>query len=160
MTEINSNSIFSELSKLDRYYVGYDAMIKRIVDLQNQSLKLSSYPPYNIKKTGENTYIIEMAVAGFGKSDIEVTIEDSKLIINGKVNSTNEDNILYKGISDREFTRAFTLADTIEVKNAGLFNGMLKIWLENIIPDHKKPRKITINDEETVDKELLTEKNK
>lgn len=160
MTEINSNSIFSELSKLDRYYVGYDAMIKRIVDLQSQSLKLSSYPPYNIKKTGENTYIIEMAVAGFGKSDIEVTIEDSKLIINGKVNSTNEDNILYKGISDREFTRAFTLADTIEVKNAGLFNGMLKIWLENIIPDHKKPRKITINDEETVDKELLTEKNK
>lgn len=163
MTELNANSIFSELAKLDRYYVGYDNMIKRIADFQRESLKISNYPPYNIKKTGENTYVIEMAVAGFGKSDIEVTLEDSKLIINGKVKSSDEDDILYKGISNREFTRAFTLADTIEVKNAGLINGMLRVWLENIIPDHKKPRKITINDEESIitkDKEVLMEEKK
>ena len=101
--------------------------------------------------------MIEIAVAGFGKQDIEVELQDGTLTVRGNVSSEEADYI-YKGIAERAFTRQFTLADTVEVKNADLINGMLKIWLERFIPEEKKPKKINIGEAETSSKQLLTEK--
>jgi molecular chaperone IbpA len=89
-----------------------------------------------------------MAVAGFGKQDIEMTLEDNKLVIKGSVsnNSDEKTEAIYKGIAERPFSRMFALNDHVEIKNAQLVNGMLKIWLEHMIPEHKKPKKIDIEE--------------
>jgi len=138
------------------FSVGYDTLWKKIDELASYAAKNTpSYPPYNIRKIEDNKYVIELAVAGFGRSDVEITLQDDKLVISGKSSDDDENNILYKGIANRAFTRTFTLADTIEVKNADLINGMLKVWLENIIPEHKKPRKIEVG--ETSSKKFLAE---
>lgn len=138
------------------FSVGYDNLWKKIDDLASCASKnIPSYPPYNIRKIEDNKYVIELAVAGFGRSDVEITLQDDKLVISGKSSDDDENNILYKGIANRAFTRTFTLADTIEVKNADLINGMLKVWLENIIPESKKPRKIEVG--ETSSKKFLAE---
>jgi molecular chaperone IbpA len=100
-----------------------------------------------------------LAVAGFGRQDLELELQDGTLTVKGSVNSEDGD-YLYKGIAERAFTRQFTLADTVEVKNADLINGMLKIWLERFIPEEKKPKKINIGETETDSstKQFLTEK--
>lgn len=128
--------------------VGFEDTVKRLSELANNTLKTVNYPPYDIVKVDDNKYVIEMAVAGFGKQNIEIELVDGKLIVAGKLDSDEKNlaNILYKGIANRSFHRAFTLADTVEVEGAELVNGILKIWLENIIPDHKKPRKVEIKD--------------
>jgi molecular chaperone IbpA len=133
--------------------IGFDTLFKNLEAAQKQITKAAlNYPPYNIKKVGENKYVLELAVAGFGKHDIELTLQDGTLTVKGSttLDTLIKDGIdityLHKGIADRAFTRQFSLADTVEIKNAELINGMLKVWLENIIPDSKKPRKIEIND--------------
>lgn len=142
----------------DRFFVGFDPMVKKISAVAEQTAKLASnYPPHNVKKIDENKYTIEMAVAGFGKQDIEIELVDDKLIIKGNVHSgevaeqgSNGDwtwpQVLYQGLAMRPFTRTFNLADNVEIKNAELINGILKIVLEAIIPEHKKPKKIEIKD--------------
>jgi molecular chaperone IbpA len=108
---------------------------------------IPNYPPYNIRKNSENSYTIELAVAGFGESEIDITIEGGKLVVKGNVDAaTNalEDNFLFKGIANRAFTRAFAIDDQIEVKDAELFNGMLKIALERMIPEEQKPKKVPV----------------
>lgn len=127
--------------------IGFEPILKRLAEMSEAMPKIPTYPPYNIKKTGENTYVIELAVAGFGKQDIELELQDGTLTIKGNVSSEDADYI-YKGIAERAFTRQFTLADTVEVKNADLINGMLKIWLERFIPEEKKPKKINIGEAE------------
>ena len=139
---------FSNLSKGS---IGFDDMVKKLSDLSENLPKLPTYPPYNIKKIDENKYVVELAVAGFTKQDIEITLDGGKLIINGKVRDSNELDdanayYFYKGIAERAFTRTFTLADSVEIKNAEMVNGILKVWLENFIPEHKKPKKIDIKD--------------
>lgn len=141
----NPFSIFDNLPSVARSAIGFDDMFKRLAEYSENFPKIPAYPPFNIVKTDENTYVIEMAVAGFGKQDIEIVFEDGTLTVTGNV--TSDDKVadyLYKGVADRAFTRTFTLADTVEVKNADLINGMLKIWLERFIPEHAKPRKIDI----------------
>lgn len=128
------------------FSVGFDESIKRLEQF-SKTAKSLGYPPYNIVKSGENKYVIELAVAGFGKQDIELELNENTLSISGKLNTDNTTDYIYKGIADRGFVRKFNLADSVEIKNAKLINGMLKIWLENIIPDHKKPRKIDVEDE-------------
>lgn len=133
-------------NQYDPFAIGFDKFFKQIKDLQNQATKVITYPPYNVKKMGENTYVIEMAVAGFGKQDIEITLEDNTLKINGNIaNSSDEKNYLFKGIAERPFARTFTLADTVEIKNAELVNGMLRIFLDNIVPQ-KKAKKVNITE--------------
>lgn len=141
------------------YSVGFEDTLKRFSELANTTLKAANYPPYDIVKVDENKYVIEMAVAGFGKQNIELELADGKLVVSGKLDSDEKNmaNILYKGIANRPFQRSFTLADTVEVEGAELVNGILKIWLENIIPDHKKPRKIEVKDVEEA-KTAKTEK--
>jgi molecular chaperone IbpA len=150
----------------DKLYVGFDDQFNKMAKIHDDLTKsIPNYPPYNIKKTGDNTYVIEVAVAGFGKQDIEIELDNGKMIIKGNVQNTEEEeNFLFKGIANRAFTRTFALEDQIEVKDAEMFNGMLKVFLERIIPEHKKPKKIEVKDSEvktkTVKKskpQLLTE---
>lgn len=160
---------FDPFSFLDsKFFVGYEPMVKRMNELsQTVSKAIPNYPPYNIVKVDENKYVIEMAVAGFGKHNLDLEFQDGTLIISGNSALGKEDEeaageFLFKGIADRSFTRKFSLADTVEIKNAELINGMLKIWLENIIPDSKKPKKIDITDSaaenKPTDKQLLNER--
>jgi molecular chaperone IbpA len=134
----------------DKFFVGFDDQFNRLAKVHDDLTKnIPSYPPYNIKKTGENTYQIELAVAGFGKSQIEVKVEDEKLIIKGDTTSDEsaEDNFLFQGIANRAFTRTFALNDQVEVQSASLINGLLKVALERIIPEHKKPKQIEVEGE-------------
>ena len=134
-----------QLINNDPLFVGFE----RIFDRMNAVNKLTSvqqkYPPYNIVKADENTYLIELAVAGFGEEDLDIEIHNSVLTIRGNVADTQEStDYIFKGIAARNFERKFTLADTVEVKDITLSQGMLIIRLENIIPDEKKPRKLFI----------------
>lgn len=139
------NDLFNMIQGADKFLVGYDRLFDQLAQVQEQvSKNIPNYPPYNIRKTDENTYVIEMAVAGFGESEIEITLEDDKLIVDGSANQSNDD-IVYQGLALRNFTRSFTLNDQVVVNNAEMVNGLLKIWLERIIPESKKPKKIEIN---------------
>ena len=127
----------------DKFFVGFDDQFNRLTKIHDDITKnIPNYPPYNIKKTGDNTYLIEIAVAGFARQDIEIELVDGKMIITGKTHSDDQDNFLFKGIANRAFTRTFALDDQIEVKDAEIYNGLLKVFLERIIPEHKKPKKI------------------
>ena len=135
----------------DKFFVGFDDQFNRIAKMHDDLTKnIPNYPPYNIKKIGDSTYVIELAVAGFAKQDIEIELADGKMIVKGNV-TTDEDesNFLFKGIAARNFTRTFALDDQIEIKNAEMFNGMLQVFLERIIPEHKKPKKIEVKDPST-----------
>ena len=156
MTNFKFDHTFSDLAKFDKFFVGADkflAKAQEAADLVANSAASSGYPPFNLKKTDDNVYVIEMAVAGFGKNDIELTLEQNKLKIAGHTTLGNligegiNQSFLHKGISDRPFERTFSLADNVVVNNAQMVNGLLKIWLEHIIPEDKKPRKIDITDE-------------
>jgi molecular chaperone IbpA len=144
----------------DKFYVGFDDQFNKLSKLHDDLTKnIPSYPPYNIKKLDDNKYVIEIAVAGFSKSEIEIEFANDKLIIKGNAYEDNSADWLYRGIATRNFTRTFALDDKIEIKNAALVNGLLQIALERIIPDHKKPRKIEVSEEpSTVSK--YTAKNK
>jgi molecular chaperone IbpA len=157
--QINFGPQFKEL---DKFFVGFDDHFNRIAKMHDDLTKnIPNYPPYNIKKTGDNTYVIELAVAGFAKQDIEIELADGKMIIKGNVESeeANNDSFLFKGIAARNFTRTFALEDQVEVKDAEMINGMLKVFLERIIPEHKKPKKIEVKEKASKksDKQLLTE---
>lgn len=142
-------TVLDMFKDLDKFYVGFDDNWNRMAKLHDDLTKnIPNYPPYNIRKVEDNKYVIEMAVAGFGKSDVEITLDGNKLIISGNT-SDDKDNFLFKGIANRAFTRTFALDDHIEIENAEMVNGMLKIALEKIIPDHKKPRKIEVVDKDS-----------
>ena len=132
----------------DKFFVGFDESAKQLQSLHADLTKnIPNYPPYNIRKNDENSYTIELAVAGFGESEIDITIDGGKLIVKGNVDTATdalEDNFLFKGIATRAFTRAFAIDDHIEVKNAELFNGMLKIALERLVPEEQKPKKVPV----------------
>jgi molecular chaperone IbpA len=137
----------AQFKDVEKFFVGFDEQFDRLAKLHDDVTKnIPSYPPYNIKKTGDNTYVIEMAVAGFARQDIEIEFAQDKLIVTGKTADDAENEYLFKGIANRAFTRTFALNDQIEIKDAGLFNGMLQIALERIIPEHKKPKKIEVQE--------------
>lgn len=149
MTNIDTIADPFGFSRLTKDTIGFDEIFKRLAPINTNLLKTPTYPNYNIKKTGENTYVIEIAVAGFGKQDIELVMEEGVLTIKGQIKTDEMHDYIFKGIADRAFTRKFTLADTVEVKNADLINGMLKIWLERFIPENKKSKKIEIKESST-----------
>lgn len=143
----------------DKLFVGFDDHWSRMLQLHDEMTKnIPNYPPYNIYKSDENKYVIELAVAGFGKQDIEITLDNDKLIVKGEAKDDTQ-AFLYKGIATRAFTRSFAIDDQVVVNNASMMNGMLKIFLERIVPEHKKTRKVEISDEASKsDPELLLEK--
>jgi molecular chaperone IbpA len=140
---------FEALHKsLDPFTVGYGDIVNQLNELANTTAKsVPSYPPYNIRKVTDAQYVIEMAVAGFAKSDIEITMEGNKMIIKGKHNEDHPEdaqNYVFKGIANRNFTHTFTLADKVEILDAEIVNGMLKVWLNNMIKLQDTVKKIQI----------------
>lgn len=126
----------------DKFFVGFDDHVSRLQKLGAEVAKnIPNYPPYNIKKTGENSYVVELACAGFGKSEIDIELDGDRLVISGNTTEDSNDYIV-KGIANRAFTRTFSLMDNIEVKNAELINGMLKVYLEG---QHQLAKKIKID---------------
>ena len=126
--------LFNHFTRFDPFTIGYTDMFKDLESMSKQIAKAATYPPYNIKQVKDNKFVIEMAVAGFAQSDIEITLEGNKLVVKGVTEDTETpDNFLYKGIANRNFTREFKLADKVEIENAELVNGMLKIGLANMV---------------------------
>ena len=141
-------SIFNQLRPVT---VGFDNIFdhfERMFDGDVMNIPQVNYPPYNIVKTGENTYDIELALAGFSKNDIDVEYSDNVLTVKSikKAENVQEGNngMLHQGISKRLFSKSFTISDDVEVKGAELKDGLLKISLERIIPESKRARTIKI----------------
>jgi len=133
-----------DFSPLFRTAIGFDRLVRQL-DMARLSEASSGYPPYNIEKTGEDTYVLTMAVAGFGPNDLEVTARENTLTVAGKASQPDEGrSFLYRGIAGRAFERRFVLADHIVVKGARLENGLLHIELERVVPEALKPRRIEI----------------
>ncbi|MFX4223692.1 MAG: Hsp20 family protein [Thalassobaculum sp.] len=132
-----------------RSTVGFDRMARLMDDMMRagDAGNVPAYPPYNIEKLGEDDYRITMAVAGFGEGDLDITVEDTTLVISGKVEKSDEEaerSFLHRGIATRAFERRFQLAETIKVVGASVENGLLHVDLVHEVPEEKKPRKIEI----------------
>jgi len=134
-------SIFNQLRPLS---VGFDDVFDHFESMFD--VPTVNYPPYNIVKTGNNKYDIELALAGFNKKDINITSEDSMLTIESKSEdkSDKDGEVIHKGISKRYFKRSFTIADDVEIKGAELKDGLLRISMEKIVPEAKKLKTIEI----------------
>lgn len=140
-------NLFPTRSAFEPFTVGFDKLFDQLQDTANNLAKNApNWPPYNIKKVKDNKYVIEMAVAGFAKSDIEVTVEGNKLIIKGASEDNEAEDYLFKGIANRAFQRTFTIADKVEIKDAEMVNGMLRVWLENLYHTQETVKKIAIKD--------------
>ena len=136
-----------DFRKFDPFTVGFDEVFKDLQEMtKNTAKQFTAYPPYNIRQVKDNKYVIEMAVAGFAKTDIEITLEGNNLVVKGSAKELDleEGTFIHKGIANRNFTREFKLADKIEIKDAELANGMLKIWLENMIKAQDLIKKIPL----------------
>ena len=144
MVTSNALTLFDHFSNLTPYTVGYDRIFDNLARYVDNNVTSTGFPPYNIRKDGETNYVIEMALAGFGKKDIEVEVADGTLSIRSVKENVDDDSNLYRGIAYRNFERKFTIADDVMVNDAKLENGMLSIALERIVPDEKKPRLITV----------------
>jgi len=146
-----TNKALSIFNQLRPVTVGFDNVFdhfERMMDDHNfNEMVRYNYPPYNIVKTGDYTYDIELALAGFNKKDIDITMEDGMLNIKSSVEATkdkDEDGVIHKGIAKRYFSKSFTIAEDVEIKGAELKDGLLKVSMERIIPEHKKPKTINI----------------
>ena len=136
-------SIFNQLRPLS---VGFDDMFDHFESMFD--VPTVNYPPYNLVKSGDNKFNIEIALAGFNKKDINITSENGMLTIESKQDEKSKDTkdgeVIHKGISKRYFKRSFTIADDVEIKGAELKDGLLKVSMEKIVPDAKKLKTITI----------------
>jgi len=139
----------TRFTELYPQFVGFDNIFKELERLVDGTAptRNTSFPPHNIIKLDDNKYVVEMAVAGFGQDEVNVEIHDGTLIVKGEKKDQAEVDYLYRGIATRSFTKSIRLSDTIEVRGAQFKDGILKIGLENIIPEHKKPRKIEFSKE-------------
>ena len=134
-----------DLSPLFRSSVGFDRLDKLFDAAFRDAARDVSYPPYNIAKTGQDTYRITMAVAGFTENDIDITVHDNVLSVKGQLKEApKEIEYLHRGIGQRAFEHRFQLADHVRVSGAKLANGLLDIELARLVPEEKKPRKIEI----------------
>jgi molecular chaperone IbpA len=134
-----------DIPSIQRFAVGFDRMFDELSRTAG-TLNASNYPPYNIIKESETIWKIEVAVAGFDESELDVEIVNNELIVTGAVNKENkaEQQYLHQGIAGRDFERTFALADNVEVKGASVKNGILTVTLEHIVPESAKPKKIAI----------------
>ena len=134
-----------DLSPLYRSTVGFDSlasMLDQVADFDNEA---TNYPPYNIERLTENEYRITMAVAGFGKEDVNIEVKENTLSIRGEKKEVDtERSFLHRGIASRAFERRFQLADHVEVRGADVKDGLLSVDLEREVPERLKPRTIEI----------------
>ena len=131
-----------------RSTVGFDQLFSMLDQVSGaESAAAPGYPPYNIKRSGENAYNISVAVAGFADADLSIEVKENTLTIRGSKQSSGEeksDNVIYKGIAERDFERNFQLADHVQIKGASLENGLLQVDLVRVVPEAMKPRTIPI----------------
>lgn len=130
-------------SRVNAYSIGFD----RMFDMMSGNVPTTpNYPPYNIVKHSDDKYTIEIAVAGFSKDEIDVETKENTLLIESKSRPEGDDDkeFLHKGISNRAFKKAFTISDDVVVNGADMKDGILKIEMERIIPEEKKPKVIKI----------------
>ena len=140
-------SLLDNFNQLTPYSVGFDRVFDQLNQYATNNVQSTGFPPYNIRKEGDYNYAIEMALAGFGKDDIEVEVADGTLSVRSVKENSEDDTKeipVYRGISYRRFERKFTMADDIVVNGAKLENGMLTIELERVVPEEKKPRLIPV----------------
>ena len=147
-----TNKALSIFNKLRPVSVGFDSIFDNFQSMFDDDFISDiqpSYPPYNIVKSGKNTYDIEVALAGFNKKDINVNVEDSMLTIESVKDEAEKevednDGTLYRGISKRMFKRSFTIANDVNVTGAELKDGLLRVSMEKIIPEEKKLKTIQV----------------
>ena len=132
-----------DFSPLFRSAIGFDRMARLMTTVQDVAAA-PAYPPYNIAKTGDDSYRLTMAVAGFSQDDLELTVKDNALIVSGRVNGEAEGELLHRGIAGRAFERRFALADHIVVDGADLQHGLLHVALRRVVPEALRPRRISI----------------
>mgnify|MGYP003137035865 FL=1 len=136
-------SIFNQLRPLS---IGFDDVFDHFERMFDSDISAINYPPYNIVKTGPEKYNVEVALAGYGKNDVSVDFAEGLLTIKSvKDDKDEKDGILHKGIAKRHFSRTFTIADDVEIKDAELKDGLLKVFLKRIVPEGKEARQIKIN---------------
>ena len=125
----------------DPFFIGWNGTLAKLNSVYNQQ---NSYPPYNIIKENDDIYRIDIALAGFDKEDINISVDNSTLIIKGELSTDEDKYVVHKGIATRKFTRSFSLGEFMEVTGAEFKNGMLNIDIERIVPEEKKPKTIQI----------------
>jgi molecular chaperone IbpA len=127
----------------DPFFIGFNRELDRLNAVHNLATR-QAYPPYDILKLDEDTYKLSLAVAGFSKDDIKVSVDNGTLIIKGEIVEVVDAEIVHKGIAGRKFTRTFALGEYMEVTGAEMKDGMLNIDINRIIPEDKKPKEITV----------------
>ena len=149
MTNNKALSIFNQLRPVT---VGFDNVFDHFESMFDEGMfrmpTVTNFPPYNIVKTGEYTYDVELALAGFSKDDIEVHYENNMLTVKSKQKDKSEakdsEGVIHRGISKRWFSKSFTISDDVEIKGAELKDGLLKVSMERIVPEGKKARTIEV----------------
>jgi molecular chaperone IbpA len=127
----------------DPFFIGFNREVERLNNIHREAVN-QSFPPYNIVKVDEDTFRVTLAIAGFDKKDVEVSVDNGTLIIKGESTVEEDGEVLHKGIAARKFTRTFALGEYMEVTGAEFKNGMLNIDIDRIVPEEKKPKTIKI----------------
>ena len=127
----------------DPFFIGFNRELERLHTVHNLATR-QAYPPYDIVKLNEDRYKLSLAVAGFSKDDINVSVDNGTLIVKGELVEVADAEIVHKGIAGRKFTRTFALGEYMEVTGAEMKDGMLHIDIDRIIPEDKKPKEIAI----------------
>jgi molecular chaperone IbpA len=132
-----------DFAPLFRTAIGFDRLARLVDTLPQETV---AYPPYNIEKTGDDSYRLQLAVAGFAADDIDLTVKDNSLYVSGRVaEETAKGEFLHRGIAARAFSRRFALADHMVVEGADIANGLLNVTIKRVVPEALKPRRISIN---------------
>jgi molecular chaperone IbpA len=133
--------------QLEPFFLGFDDSFNKLMGLRNDLNKhISSYPPYNIRKFSEDEFELQFAIAGFDKRDIKVTVNNGKLTVSGTMSDIENDGVeyLHKGIATRSFTSTFALGEHVEVEEAEVDNGLLKVRVKKYVPKHLQPKEIVV----------------
>jgi molecular chaperone IbpA len=127
----------------DPFFIGFNREIERMANVHSAASR-QSYPPYDVLKLDDDTYRVSLAVAGFTKEDINLSVDNGTLVVSGEITEVIDAEVLHKGIASRKFTRSFALGEYMEVSSASLKDGMLHINIDRIVPEDKKPKTIKI----------------
>jgi molecular chaperone IbpA len=127
----------------DPFFIGFNRELERLNTVHNLATR-QAYPPYDILKLDEDTYKLSLAVAGFSKTDINVSVDNGTLIIKGEIAEVTDVEVVHKGIAARKFTRTFALGEYMEVSSAELKDGMLTVNIVRVVPEDKKPKVIKV----------------
>ena len=139
------NTIFDSVWRdISPFAVGFDKTFDALSILANSKSQNTNYPPYNIRKVSDDQYTIELAVAGFDEKDIDIEVAGENLTISGNSPQEASEGLVHQGLAARSFIRKFVLSDDMVIKGAALSNGMLYIGMESVIPDHQRPKKISL----------------